>query len=294
MSKVKREKPRSTIDELRAELASRRERVACCEQELVAAKIAVDQYVAKIAEALGLPNPVAREAKRIETLKLRKRVHELSEEGKTIHEIAVELAAPADVVSRMVAKIRSRKEGVVPDGNENGEEGEAVGSGKSGGRPLRLPPEAGQRGWKRERVLALFLDGQTRTEIAEELDINVTAVNSHLNALRAQGRLPPADEDSAAPGDERGQEDDEGDSVQDLREEVARQQEGQRGKAVFLVTTHGDHDHVAKVDRLGDGHTEPDDSGHQHKIYRFVVGQIAGHGHGLLAKKPEGSNDDRG
>ena len=83
MSKKKsRPRPRngSMIEELQSELSSRREKVTKLEAEhaervrvgqeaIDRAKKEVDDYVAKVAEALGLPNPVAREAKRLQTLR---------------------------------------------------------------------------------------------------------------------------------------------------------------------------------------------------------------------------------
>ena len=164
-----------------------------------------------------------------------------------------------------------------------------------------MPPEDGKKGWKRERVLALHLEGKSKVDIASYMDISPESVSTHLSVLRRQGRLPSRGTSSssddlqhhpAPSGEESSDDDDDGDSVQDLREEVARQQGGDRNKTSRLaVVTHDEHEHVAVVDRMGDGQTTPDPTGHQHKIYRFVVGGALGedsvHRHGLLAKEPE-------
>lgn len=324
MAKTKsRTRPRtggSMIEVLQAELAERRQRVTQLEEAhakllekseaaVAEARRLVDDYVAKIAEALGLPNPVAREAKRIETLRVRKQVWDLHKAGRQAEEIAAELGVELPVVEEMVAKLKNRlaksgqygKDGG-KDGEEGGEEnddggGEDGGSSGVGNRPLRLSPEAGRKGWKRERVRVLYLEGKTRGEIADELGIDKSSVGSHIFQLQRAGLLAKTD-DSPPAGTQQGTEsesasdDDDGDGVQDLREEVARQQGGDRNQPARLPTTEvAEHDHVALVDRMGDGETVPDEGGHRHKIYRFVVGGSRGEGtevhrHGLLAKEP--------
>lgn len=328
MAKTKsRTRPRtggSMIEVLQAELAERRQRVTQLEEAhaklleksevaVAEARRLVDDYVAKIAEALGLPNPVAREAKRIETLRVRKQVWDLFKGGKLAEEIAAELGVELPVVEEMVAKLKNRlaksgqygkdggkddEEGGEEGGDENDDDrGEKPGSPGASSRPLRLPPEAGRRGWKRERVRVLYLEGKTRGEIADELGIDKSSVGSHIFQLQRAGLLEKTD-DSPPAGSQQGTEpepapdDDDGDSVQDLREEVARQQGGNRNQPARLPTTEvAEHDHVALVDRMGDGETVPDENGHRHKIYRFVVGGSRGEGtevhrHGLLAKDP--------
>jgi hypothetical protein len=298
-------KKMSMIEELQAELASRREKVAKCEAkiaqaaergkiELEAARREVDQYVAKIAEALGLPNPATREAKRLETLKIKRDVRELVKRGIPISQMAEELGLSEEVLLPIVDKV-SRKVKPTRSSKENDEPAE----GGIPGKPPRLPPEAGQKGWKRKKVLELYLAGKTNGEIADALDITKECVYQHVRLLKIAGDIsgdsrPSGGAAAEAPeGDEEAEEsegadqDDDGDTVQDLREEVARQQDGQRTKAARLCTTHhGDHDHSVLVDRMGDGQTMPDQTGHDHKVYRFVVGKNAKHGHGLLAKEP--------
>jgi len=41
------------------------------------------------------------------------------------------------------------------------------------------------------------------------------------------------------------------------------------------------HAHRGVTDRMGDGTTEPDATGHQHRVYRFVTSRMAGHAHGV-------------
>jgi hypothetical protein len=319
MKKTKRD-PSTTIEGLRAELASRRSRVEACQKqldvaqsraqaELDRAQASVDEYVAKIADALGLPNPRAREARRQETLLVKRRARELLASGKSADEVVAELRPDVDDPDRLVslqaivAKLTRRR-----DTGSYGKGGGSAGE-KTPGDPHHLPPEAGKKGWKRERVRTMFLEGSSRREIADELDVSVECVGAHITQLRSQGRLPPAGESPApaagskdAPGDDSGEaegeaegeggggDDDEvGDSVAELREEVARQQDGNRSRAVRMPVAVGGgdhHDHVAVLDRMGDGTTVADETGHVHKVYRFVVGGCAGHRHGgLLAKE---------
>ena len=293
------------IEDLQAELAARRlvveqleethaERIRQGEEAIAEARRQVDDYVAKIAESLGLPNPAAREAKRQETLRLRKQVQALARRGKEISEIAAELGVESEVVAPIYAKIADKMRASGSRGRDG-----AGDSGGEDGSQLRLPPEAGQKGWKRERVRVLHWEGKTRGEIAKALDISKECVGAHITALRVQGRLEPAGSsttlgDPPSSGSEDSQDDgaDDGDSVQDLREEVTRQQGSSRTKAARLqAAEHDEHAHVAAVDRMGDGVTVPDESGHQHKIYRFVLGGARSEGqdvhrHGLLAKEP--------
>lgn len=311
MTKIRSTK-KSAIEDLRAELAARRALVEACQKkhdeaverarkDLERARAGVDQYVAMIAEALGLPNPTAREARRIETLRLKKRARDLLQVGRSTSEIATELGISMEIAEEIVAKIRKRAARC-----EGGEEPEEEippdePPGPPAARPLRLPPEAGQKGWKRERVRVLVLEGKTVDEIADSMDISADSVRTHIAGLRKDGLLPPssrgrspgsADPPREAPPDSS-QDGGGGDSLEDLRAEIARQQGGQRGRQARLATTsvaiEGDedeHEHVAVLDRMGDGVTVPDETGHQHRVYRFVVGGSAGHRHGLLAKEP--------
>lgn len=295
----------STIEGLQEELGKRQERVeACkkkheevvarCQRELEQAQAEVSQYVGMIAEALGLPNPAVREAKRMETLRLRKLVKKLHATGQEAAEIAAKIGAPLEDVISIVDKIVAKQGG--GDEGDSGQPEEESGKKPLPGKPLRLPPEAGQKGWKRERVRTLYLEGKVIGEVADAMDISKESVYTHINILRRLGRLPAKENGTpTAPGAPRSPEaddgdDESGDSIADLREELARQQGGNRNAAGRMPTTLGGeppHDHVAVVDRMGDGQTAPDETEHNHKVYRFVVGRNAGHGHGgLLAKTP--------
>lgn len=264
---------KTMLETLQQELAEKRQKVKDCDQALAKAKAEVDAYVAKVAEALGLPNPVAREEKRQTTLAARKRVRSLLADGKTTAEIIDIVMAgegaskfDAETIGEMVVKLQK------PTGQDATPES----------RPLRQAPESGERGYKRERIRQLFLEGKSRVEIAEELGIDKTNVNAHITQLRNSGKLPRP-EDVAAAGD-----DDDGDSIEDLREEVTRQQGGKRSAVARLsMIEQSGHVHVAVVDRMGDGVTQPDETGHQHRVCRFVLSMAAGHQHGLLAKEVE-------
>lgn len=71
-----------------------------------------------------------------------------------------------------------------------------------------------------------------------------------------------------------------------LRAEAARQCRENRtpaGPALFMTTIGGErkHAHRASVNRMGDGWTQADDSGHRHQVERFGVA-VTDHGHVLL------------
>jgi len=291
---------KSMIADLQAELAQKRKRVEECEAALESERTAAEEYVknkigkaeaalgkakreaesfvATVAQALGLPNPTAAREAKIR----RKRVRELVAEGKTETEIAAELGVPLDTVTADVARLSQREKG-----NAEGDDGAEL--------------EEGQRGWKRDQVRRLMLEGKSQPEIAEKLGIPRTSVNAHVTQLRLKGKLPPAGAESR-----RGEHDDDADeeeepvvhrsppstsavpasvvghSVEALRNEATRQQAGQRAKAVKLIAgVHNGHTHRVLVDRMGDGCTQSDDTGHVHKVYRFVVAVGAGHQHGL-------------
>ena len=166
-----------------------------------------------------------------------------------------------------------------------------------------------ERGSKSQRVLELYGQGKSSAEIAEAIGIPITAVYTHLWSLRKSGAIveskgAPApdevDEDEtetdpaedapegqqttetpqAEPSSERGA------SKDDLIAEVTRQQNGIRGKVVILgTTTAKNHRHTIRVDRMGDGQTVADGSGHVHRCYRFVLSQAQGHSHGVTTRQ---------
>jgi hypothetical protein len=149
------------------------------------------------------------------------------------------------------------------------------------------PPELSRA----ERVRLLYNEGKSVKEMAAALETTNQAIYQHLSTLRSKGLIQPRE--PASPPQPETASDGEpapyvgagGMSIPALREEVSRQQNGHRNKAVLLKTTvcQG-HQHVVLVDRMGDGQTTPDDSGHSHKIYRFVASQTAGHGHQLCTQ----------
>lgn len=101
---------------------------------------------------------------------------------------------------------------------------------------------------------------------------------------------PPAEPDGCDDGDDGDDDDPSGKraaSVDALKAEVQRQQQGQKGKSAILATTthrgKGDncHAHKAKVDHFGDGYTLPDEHGHSHRVTKFLVGRAHNHAHDL-------------
>ena len=83
-----------------------------------------------------------------------------------------------------------------------------------------------------------------------------------------------------------------GASVDELREDVRKQcqRSGKPCGPATLMTTLGGrvkHAHRAKVSLIGDGTTDPDDSGHVHAIRGFKVRLAHGHDHGLATAYAE-------
>lgn len=103
------------------------------------------------------------------------------------------------------------------------------------------------------------------------------------DVVAASTATPEPEEDEE---EEDEPEDDDGATMDELEAEVVRQQQGQRGKSVDLATTirssgEKKHSHRARVDHFGDGHTLADDTGHAHRIVRFVVTGAHKHIHHL-------------
>lgn len=196
-----------------------------------------------------------------------KRVQALLDEHKTPEQVADELKLPLAQVKEDVARLSEKASA-----------------------PAR------KKGWKRERVRELVAGGASLESVASELGIELSSVRAHVYQLRAAGRLPETPSPAApgpraplTPPEERRTEPapphfptSGGDDVLTLRREVARQQGDQKARAARLlaVPTNG-HAHAVVVDRMGDGTTQSDGTGHVHKVYRFVVSVAAGHQHGL-------------
>ena len=215
---------KSTLIEIQTELVEKQKLVEQCKATLESERTAAEEYVAKkiskaqdaldeakrdaeefvasIAQVLGLLNPAAaRQGK-----KRVKRVREMLASGKTEEQIAIELGQPIAVIREDVSKLRSRT------------------VGKSSADADK-PPEEGQRGWKRDQVRKLTLEGLGREEVAEKLGIDKSSVNAHICQLRARGKLPRAGEDA---------DDDEGDSEadNDVSDLVTRAEEIETGDLV--------------------------------------------------------------
>jgi hypothetical protein len=196
-------------------------------------------------------------------------------------------------------------------GESEGGTGEADGAedgGKAGKGDERI-----RKGSKRLRVKNLWEAGKGKEEIAAALDMTVGGVEYHLRILMDSGSikerpspsslpsspvnslpkpaggageqvpsslspLPLAPVKAAAPARR-------GSSLDELRQAVAKLQEGHRSKAVILGTTIDDgHRHSAMLDRMGDGVTTPDETKHVHRVFRFVISMSEKHQHELLAK----------
>lgn len=171
----------------------------------------------------------------------------------------------------------------------------------------------------RQRVVKALLDeGLSRAEIVRRTGIIDHLVGYDIDCIRkgrrpkgtkvyADGRAPESGSESAEPAarepvdvDEEDPEVDEieseeedsseavtpekteevGASKEALLAEVTRQQNGIRGKVVILgTTTTKNHRHTIRVDRMGDGQTVVDGSGHVHRCERFVLSAAHGHVH---------------
>jgi DNA-binding CsgD family transcriptional regulator len=105
-------------------------------------------------------------------------------------------------------------------------------------------------------------------------------------APRASQAVPPATPpEPQTPPD--GQPTTRGSKIEDLRAYAVRQcrvNGTPAGPVTFLVTTGGKpaHVHRAKVNRMGDGKTERDDTGHHHEVSRFVLREAFAHDHALM------------
>lgn len=269
---------KTMLEQLRGELEALKQKVTDLEAAKAKAIERLDagiekakreyrDFLAEVTGSLGIPNLLEREEKRQAANRLRKQVYKLVLEGKTDEEILAATGAAPELLER----VRSKGKSSEPDA-----------------------PSIGRSGTRREQIRQRYLEGKAIGEIAEELGISKDNARVQVAALKRQGRLEERSED--VPATEGGKDadetdDDDGDSIEDLREEVARQQGGKRSAVARLPAIEASgHGHVAVVDRMGDGVTKPDETGHQHRVYRFVLSMADGHQHGLLAKEaPEGA-----
>jgi DNA-binding NarL/FixJ family response regulator len=258
------------------------------------------RMVAKMGIATANKSAQAQRAERQRT------VRSLVEEGLSRAEIVRRTGLPDHLVGYDIDCIRKRRkpqgtkvysDGHEPEAGESPDDAEPAPPSKTAPSrpelPLRLPPQLTTPAGKRQRVVELVKAGKNAKQIAEEMDISVGSVYTHICDARKAGELPPVgtalapaptSEPSTAEGDDW--DGGEGDSVEILRAELQRQQGGQKSMRVYFTTTVVDgHRHRAVVDRMGDGITEPDGTGHQHRVFRFVMGRMAKHGHGLRVAK---------
>lgn len=237
-----------------------------CEEALAAARADAANYVAKISEALGLKTSKKPGPKKSQTIPLG--VHEpkghepegnlkvidevlrLFKDGTSRSEIADELGISMASVYQHLSSLR--KDGRLPPAGK-----EVEGHGPEGHGPKTPTPSEQEMSEGRTADL---------NDAAAEGDAVVTAKDDE-------------DDDAGDGYDGSGG----GDSILALRAEVALQQAGVRSVAVHFATTPmNGHAHKVIVDRMGDGSTQPDSTGHGHRFYRFVSSQTNKHGHDLL------------
>lgn len=134
----------------------------------------------------------------------------------------------------------------------------------------------------------------TVDQVVEKLDMSRASVGQHVSLLRRKGRLPSAEPVAMEKPPERQVSSappfNAGDMIETLRLDVARQcrESGNRVGPAFLEATMGGqkrHTHRIRVDRMGDGTTETDDTGHVHRVYRFVVSMADSHQHAVATYK---------
>jgi DNA-binding NarL/FixJ family response regulator len=260
---------------LQEELARRNLLVEEKQAALDAAKKDRDDFVTEISSTLGIARKPGQSN---DSVKRRQaRVLELYKQGKTGPDIAIELGLQTKTVHNDLRKLRNDKQ--VVDGIDP-----------------KITPQA-------TRVLELFREGEALPDIAEALKITTLEVKSHIDNLRSRGLLPPASGDATlypTPGkktpsaevkdddrDDSEEVDDESTekpaTKEQLQAEVSRQQLGIKSKVVVLQTaTVRKHSHKVKVDRMGDGQTILDSSGHAHRCFRFTLSEAHKHTHDLI------------
>lgn len=269
------------------------------------------QFQTEAAEVLGLSNL---HQKRIWALRTRyKQVQGLHEKGLTAPQIAEKLQLDVRVVEIDLLKYRRRakagtESAVAEEGSDDVDEeaadtegsaktaegaAEAVGDDVSG---LRAAVRAGvyRPGESvRDAVLRLTKEGFAPDQVAETLTVSRGTVGAHIGFLRREGLLAEASRPSPAPllsvdGDasEPATACEPGDPPDVLRADAVQQcrrNNTPAGPCLFTTTLGGrrKHAHRAKLDRMGEGHTEPDETGHVHRVSKFVVQDYQRHGHGL-------------
>ena len=289
------------IAELKAALGAKDERVRTCEEALTAAKSDRDAFAKNIAEQLGITTAPQGADRSVIARDRRDKVAQLHEAGKSILEIVAELKTTRALVDNDLGKLR--KAGRI--GNKSPEPTESV-PASTADSTNRGPNGVDALPTAERRVYELASRGMNPGEIANRLQTSIACVYTHTSNLRKKGLLPAkadvnADEageepeNDAEPEDEHGEPEiddgrqdsnEKGASKEALQAEVARQQGGIRGKVVLLgCTPTKQHRHTVRVDRMGDGHTTPDASGHVHRCYRFALSEAQRHTHDVTIAK---------
>jgi DNA-binding transcriptional ArsR family regulator len=307
--------PNRALEKLKSEIKRREDAVLEAEKALVARRMELQALKDEARAALGLDTPPAAKNShwRARCAVVEKAIEVVGTDPKTL---AKHLNMDVRVVEedlrhlrrlgRLAAEVGSGTPAAAP---ESPTSVPAPISAASTGRTALLPGESVQDGVKR-----LSIAGKSPDEICELLDVSRASVGQHLGKLRRAGDLPPADATTETEADEQeesepadaedaeetteedaDEEETDGDTeeptsgspIAELRSEVERQgrQSDNRIGPFMLASTVGGknrHRHRAKVDRMGDGFTLPDDSGHSHRVTKFVVIEAHRHDHGLV------------
>ena len=267
--------PNDVLTSLQGEIAHRHEKVEACRAAYETALAEERSFIKNIANTLKISSKGNASC----TKERQARVLELIKQNKSREEVATILNVKVTTVDYDFRALR--KQGMLP----------AVGDQVS-------QPSANEK-----RFMELYLDGTSINEIADELGLSRAAADNTLARIRHKGLVPlvssPDEEardevaeiphDDVSPvestnvTDDGAESSEKGSSKPELQAEVKRQQGGVSSRCATLpTTTVKKHKHRAKVDRMGDGHTIPDDTGHVHRVYRFVLSVAQNHTHDLV------------
>jgi DNA-binding NarL/FixJ family response regulator len=272
------------IVHLKAALEAKREHVRECEADLAAARADCESFATQIASELGIaPKPENRNDVLVKAKQRREQVLVLYQEGKTVNQIAETLGWTRDYIDKDLMRLRKkgRLNKTVFTGTSSPETKEPV----KASRPT-IGIESLTRMEKQVYEFARW--DMKASAIANRLQTSSEAIYQHLSQIRKKGLLLSKQDEPGEETDEPAEETGEmshpigvSEEIADpelvtdltaLKLEVTRQQAGIRGKAVrFDTSMTKSHRHEVRVDRMGDGQTIVDDSGHCHRCYRFVL-----------------------
>ena len=280
---------KSLISGLQDALKEKRKKVERCEEALATARADVESYVAKISEALGIkkskkPGPKPRE----------------ESPGSAIPGSATRASGPPGSATRASGPPGSATRVSDPPGSatrsfKRSEVLRLFLDGRSRTEisdELRVSMASVYQHLSQLRKEGRLLSVEHEPEGHEPEGQDPEGHNPESNGLETPTLSSSnAQEAAALIGVQHGDGDDDsdgrgrggGDSILALRAEVALQQAGVRSAPAHFVTTAvNGHFHKVVVDRMGDGSTQPDSTGHGHRFYRFVSSQTNKHVHDLL------------